>query len=90
MRIRQRGLLAIMVPATVNAAYSPARILASATAAAHEAGFEVETISVEGAIEARTRRALEVADSSLVEGVLSLAPLYPDMLPAGGRGTFPS
>jgi LacI family transcriptional regulator, repressor for deo operon, udp, cdd, tsx, nupC, and nupG len=88
MRMRQRGLLAIIVPATVNA-YSPARILAAATALAHEAGFEVETVSVEGGSEARTRRALELSDSRLVEGVLSLAPLDNDLLASSGTAEVP-
>lgn len=79
MRQRQQGLLAIIMPATVNP-YSPARILAAATVAAHEAGFEVETVYVEGGIEARTRRALELADSQLIEGVLSLSPLDEELL----------
>jgi LacI family transcriptional regulator len=81
-------LLAIIVPATLNA-YSPARILAAATVAAHEAGFEVETVSVEGGIEARTRRALDLADSQLVEGVLSLAALNEGVLSSAGLGEVP-
>jgi LacI family transcriptional regulator len=88
MRTRRRGLLAVIVPVTVNA-YSPARILAAATIAAHEAGFEVETISVEGGTEARTKRALELADSRLVEGVLSLADLDEKMITSAGIDEVP-
>lgn len=88
MRIRQRGLLAIVVPATVKG-YSPARILSAATVAAHEAGFEVETVSVEGGKGPRTRRALELADSRLVEGVLSLASLDEQQLQLSGQTDVP-
>jgi DNA-binding LacI/PurR family transcriptional regulator len=88
MRKRQRGVLAIIVPATANP-YSPARILAAAAVAAHEAGFEVETVSVEGGAAARTKRALELADSRLVEGVLSLSPLNEDLLTNAGQEDVP-
>jgi DNA-binding LacI/PurR family transcriptional regulator len=88
MRTRRRGLLAIIVPATTNA-YSPARILSAATQAAHESGFEVETVSVDGGAEARTRRALELADSQLVEGIVSLAPLVDEQLGDARPGDVP-
>ena len=81
MRERQTGLLAILVPATTNA-YSPARILSAATVFAHEQGYEVEIVNVDGTAAARTRRALELADSGLVEGVVSLAPLDDHQLAA--------
>lgn len=88
MRERQTGLIAIIVPATVNA-YSPARILSAATVYAHEQGFEVEVISVDGDATARTRRALELADSRLVEGVVSLAPLDDSQVSLSMPGDVP-
>jgi DNA-binding LacI/PurR family transcriptional regulator len=83
MRERQHGLLAVLIPATVNS-YSPARIVSAATLLAHEQGYEVEVVSVEGGAAARTRRALELADSRLVEGVVSFASLDEDSF-AGAR-----
>jgi DNA-binding LacI/PurR family transcriptional regulator len=74
LRKPQRGLLAIVVPATDNA-YNPTNILSSAGAAAHVRGYEVEVVMVEGNVSARSRRVLELSASGLVEGVVSLARL---------------
>lgn len=71
MRTRRSGRLAVVLP---RMTYDPARMVAGASAAAAEAGFAIEVVSVSGAT-ARTQRALELADSGQVEGVLSLAPL---------------
>jgi LacI family transcriptional regulator len=75
MRTRRTGRLAVVMPAM---AYNPARMLSGASAAAHESGFVLEVVSVDGGAEARTERMLELADSGQVEGILSLAPLLPD------------
>jgi DNA-binding LacI/PurR family transcriptional regulator len=72
MRTRRTGRLAVLLPAM---AYSPARMLAGASEAAHQAGFVLEVVSIDGGAEARTVRMLELADSGQVEGILSLAPL---------------
>lgn len=72
LRKRREGLLALLVPATENP-YSPARIVSAASALAHRAGYEVEVVSVEGGAAERAHRALELSDSGLVEGILSLA-----------------
>lgn len=74
MRTQRSGLLAILIPAQMDAT-SPGQVAASATTEAHEAGYRVEVISVEGGSEARGQRMLELADSGLVEGILSLAPI---------------
>jgi DNA-binding LacI/PurR family transcriptional regulator len=74
MRTRRTGRLALVMP---TMAYSPARMLAGAAAAAHEAGFAVEVVSLEGGAEARAERMLELADSGQVEGILALAPIKP-------------
>lgn len=83
MRMRRTGLLAVILPANVNAFGSP-RILSAVTRTAHLAGYEVEVSNVDGGPEARTRRALELADSRMVEGVLSLSALT-DEVTAGAR-----
>ncbi|GAA2113603.1 LacI family DNA-binding transcriptional regulator [Streptomyces synnematoformans] len=72
MRTRRTGRLALVMPAM---AYNPARMLAGAAAAAHEAGFAVEVVSVEGGADVRTERVLELADSGQLEGILALAPI---------------
>jgi LacI family transcriptional regulator len=72
MRTRQTGRLAVVVPTLT---YSPARMLAGAGAAAHEAGYAVEVLSLEGGAEARTERVIELADSGLVDGIVSFAPI---------------
>ncbi|MDR1265180.1 MAG: LacI family transcriptional regulator [Propionibacteriaceae bacterium] len=73
MRTRRTGRLAIVIPAM---AFSPARMLAGASAAAAESGYMIEVVSV-GGIQERTERLLELADSGQVEGILSLAPVLP-------------
>jgi DNA-binding LacI/PurR family transcriptional regulator len=72
MRTRQTGRLAVIVP---TLAYSPARMLAGASAAAHAAGYAVEVLSLEGGAEERTRRVAELADSGQVDGIVSFAPV---------------
>lgn len=75
MRTRRTGRLAVLVPS--QSSFSPARMLAGAGAAAHEAGYAMEVLSLDGGAEARTERMLELADSGQVEGILSLAPVIP-------------
>jgi LacI family transcriptional regulator len=72
MRMRRKGLLSVVVPA-VTAPYTPAKMMSATTAEAHSYGYEVEVVHVAGGAAARTDRALELADSGWVEGVLSLA-----------------
>lgn len=71
MRTRRTGRLAVLMP---QMTYDPARMVRGAAEAAAEAGLAIEVVSVDGAA-ARARRAVELADSGQVEGVLSLAPL---------------
>lgn len=75
MRTRRTGRLAVLVPA--QSSFSPARMLAGAGAVAHDAGYAMEVLSLDGGAEARTERMLELADSGQVEGILSLAPVNP-------------
>lgn len=72
MRTRVTGRVAVVMPAL---AYNPARMLSGATTLAHEAGYQVEVISPEGGAAARADRILELMDSRLVDGVLSLSPV---------------
>jgi DNA-binding LacI/PurR family transcriptional regulator len=74
MRTKRTGRLAILMPAV---SFSPARLLTGATEAAHSAGFVVEVVSIGGGAEARSERLLELAESSQLEGILSLAPILP-------------
>lgn len=74
MRTKRSGRLAILMP-TVS--YSPARLLAGATEVAHDAGYVVEVISIGGGAAARSERLLELAESSQLEGIVSLAPILP-------------
>ncbi len=72
MRTRTTGRVAVLIP---TLAFNPARMLAGATATAHEAGYSVEVISPEGGAAARTDRILELADTRQVDGIVSLSPV---------------
>lgn len=72
MRTRQTGRLAVIVP---TLQYSPARMLAGASTAAHAAGYTTDVLSIEGGTAARSQRVLELADSGQVDGIVSFAPL---------------
>lgn len=78
MRQRRSGLLAIVLPATTNT-FSPTRMVSPALMTAHQAGYEVEVVHVEGDAAARSSRVLELSDARTVEGILSLAPLTADL-----------
>jgi DNA-binding LacI/PurR family transcriptional regulator len=71
MRTRRTGLLSILTPSEMNT-FTPHHI-AGATAEAHRSGYQVEVTSVEGGPNARAQRMLELADSGMFEGILSLA-----------------
>ncbi len=72
MRTRVTGRIAVVMPAL---AFNPARMLSGATRRAHEAGYQVEVISPEGGPAERAERILELADTRLVDGILSLSPV---------------
>jgi DNA-binding LacI/PurR family transcriptional regulator len=73
MRNHKTGRLALVLPA--GTAISSLEILTGATAAAHDAGYVVEVVTIGGTTETRTARALELADSGLFEGLVALTPL---------------
>ncbi|MFC7882578.1 LacI family DNA-binding transcriptional regulator [Streptomyces sp. NPDC057376] len=84
MRNRKTGRLALLMPA--GTAVGSLGLLTGATAAAHDAGYIVEVVTLGGPVEARPARVLELADSGFFEGMVSLAPLprLPDRATAGG------
>lgn len=84
MRTRRTGRLAVVVP---TLAYSPARMLAGASAAAHAAGFAVEVLSLEGGADERTQRVAELADSGQVDGIVAFAPVNDAAELEGSSGT---
>lgn len=88
MRVRQRGRIAIVVPAGTDI-YTPHQILSAAMRTAQEFGYEVEVVSVTGTAVSRTARAMELADSRLVEGVISLAPLGQEHIPLEASDDVP-
>jgi LacI family transcriptional regulator len=76
MRTRRSNRIAIVLPELTYFVPTPFR---GAAAAAHQAGYQIDVVSLEGDETARRRRVLTLMDSDRVEGVLSLTPLG-DML----------
>jgi LacI family transcriptional regulator, repressor for deo operon, udp, cdd, tsx, nupC, and nupG len=73
MRTRRTGRIAVLLPTAAR--LLPLRLLAAASAAAHEAAYTVELVGLEGAAVDRAVRAEELADSGEFEGILALASL---------------
>jgi LacI family repressor for deo operon, udp, cdd, tsx, nupC, and nupG len=73
MRTRRTGRIAILLPTATQSL--PLRLLGAASATAHEAGYTVDLVGLEGDAVDRGARALELADSGEFEGILALAPL---------------
>jgi DNA-binding LacI/PurR family transcriptional regulator len=82
MRDRKTGRLALLLPGAPNGNYA---MITGAAAAAHGAGYVVEVITVGGPSHSTPARALELADSNLFEGIVSLTPL--DGSPSHSDGT---
>jgi LacI family transcriptional regulator len=72
MRTRRTQRLAVILPSPSS---FPLRLLGAASATAHEAGYQLELVSLEGGAGERTDRVRELADSGHVDGILSLAAL---------------
>ncbi|MEU8222440.1 LacI family DNA-binding transcriptional regulator [Kribbella sp. NPDC048915] len=72
MRTRHTNRLAIVL---ASGAQFPGRLLAAASRTAHEAGYQVEIVSVEGGAGERASRIDELARSGQVEGILALSPV---------------
>jgi DNA-binding LacI/PurR family transcriptional regulator len=73
MRTHKTGRLALVLPP--GGAISSLEILTGATAAAHDAGYVVEVVTLGGPADTRGARALELADSGLFEGLVALTSL---------------
>lgn len=73
MRTRRSGRLGIVLPPGQTP--SVITLLDGATAAANEAGYAVEVVIVDGALEQRAERLAELAGSGQVEGLLLLTDL---------------
>jgi DNA-binding LacI/PurR family transcriptional regulator len=73
MRTRRTGRIAVVLPTADR--LLPLRLLGAASAAAHEAGYTVDLVGLEGAAVDRAARAHELADSGEFEGILALASL---------------
>jgi len=85
MRTRRTGRVAAVMGLP---AYDPAAMLAGAAAVAQAAGYVMDVLHVDGSIETRSERVLELAGSGQFEGVLSFTPLLPaveEHAPAGVR-----
>jgi DNA-binding LacI/PurR family transcriptional regulator len=72
MRTRRTGRLAVVVP--ISTLY-PLTLLAGAIAAAQQAGYVVEVVSLPQGAAERDARLAEVIDSRQYEGILSFTPL---------------
>lgn len=73
MRTKRTGRLAIVLPAGLQ--NMPTSMLAASAETAHEHGYSVEVVGVEGGAEGRLERIRELADWGQVEGILSISPL---------------
>ena len=85
MRTRRTNRIAIVLPELTYFLPSPFQ---GAAAAAHEAGYQVDVVSLEGDEARRRDRVLTLIDSERVEGVLSLTPLG-DVLAQQAEPTVP-
>lgn len=83
MRTRRTGRLAVLLPA--GEAISSLELVGAATAVARDAGFVLEVVTLSEPPEMRAPRVMELADSGLFEGILSLMalPLSPEQAETG-------
>lgn len=77
MRTRRSGRLAVVTGATLD---HQVRLLTGAGEVAEAAGYVMETHTVDGTLEERTRRVRDLAASGQYEGVLTLVPVRPEAL----------
>jgi LacI family transcriptional regulator len=76
MRTRRTGQVAVVMGIPI---YNPVRMLAGASEAAEAAGYTMEVHNLDGNVEIRSQRILELAHSGEVEGILSFAPILPGL-----------
>ena len=84
MRTRRSGRLAVITG--VAAFGNQMRMLTGASQVADEAGYVMETSSVDGTVQDRTQRVLELAAGGQYEGILTFVPVLPEALSDGGDG----
>ena len=73
MRTRRTGRVAILLPSATR--LLPLQLLGAVSATAHQAGYTVDLVGLEGGAVERATRAQELADSGEFEGILALAAL---------------
>jgi LacI family repressor for deo operon, udp, cdd, tsx, nupC, and nupG len=83
MRTRRTGRIAVLLPSTADLLL-PLRLLSAASATAHEAGYAVDLVGLEGGSRDRATRAQELTDSGEFEGILALASLGDQPMPTSG------
>jgi len=83
MRTRRTGRLAVLLPSSTDLQV-PVRLLSAASSVAHEAGYAVDLVGLEGGTLDRAGRAQELADSGEFEGILALASLGEQRLETSG------
>lgn len=83
MRTRRTNRIAVVLPELLHFVPIP---LQGATAAAHEAGYRVDVVSLEGDAGRRRDRVLTLLDSERIEGILSLGSLGEELSEGGGHG----
>jgi DNA-binding LacI/PurR family transcriptional regulator len=81
MRTRRSGRLAVITGIPIE---QQMRMLTGASEAANDAGYVMETHSVDGTVEERTERVLELAAGGQYEGILTFVPVLPTALSDGG------
>jgi DNA-binding LacI/PurR family transcriptional regulator len=88
MRTRRSGRLAVITGITID---PQMRLLAGASRVADDAGYVMETHSIDGTVEDRTDRVLELAAGGQYEGILTFVPVLARALSDGTStpGTAP-
>jgi LacI family repressor for deo operon, udp, cdd, tsx, nupC, and nupG len=73
MRTRVTGRIAVVLPASTQS--MPSRLLTAASVTAHENGFSLEIVGVEGGMASRRKRIQELIGWGQVDGVMSISPV---------------
>ncbi|MBM7077060.1 LacI family DNA-binding transcriptional regulator [Micromonospora humida] len=73
MRTRRSGRITVVLPETTD--FVPTRLLSGATDAAHEAGYLLDVVGLEGDAAARAERMRTLLSPENVDAVLSFTPL---------------
>lgn len=82
MRTRRSGRVAVITG--LAAADSQLRMLTGASQVANDAGYVMETSSIDSTVEQRTARVLELTAGGQYEGILTFVPVLPEALSDGG------